>query len=162
MTSTWRSALLPLLAAVAAAPAAEAQRAIEWQVQAIGSTASVRFLGGGVGFGVRTQGRTRLALTLSAGDLSREPLVEGEARRHDAAGRAELFASYHLSPFRRQGVSPYAGGGVALAATSTDMFEYVLLVIGIETAPGGPRGWFAEVGIGRGVRGSIGFRIRRR
>lgn len=158
----WRSAFVALTVAVAVAPVAIAQRAIEWQVQVIGTAATAQFLGGGMGFGLRTSGRTRLAITVSAGDLSREPIVQGDARRHDVAGRAELFASYHLSPFRRRGVSPYAGGGVAVAATSQDMLEYVLLAIGIETAPGGSRGWFAELGIGGGVRGSIGFRIRRR
>jgi hypothetical protein len=57
-------------------------------------------------------------------------------------------------------VAPYAGGGVALAATSDEVFEYVLLVIGLETAPGARRGWFAEVGIGGGVRVAAGYRIR--
>ncbi len=99
---------------------------------------------------------------MNVGDLSREPLVEGGTRTHELAGRAEIFASYHLSPYKRRGITPYAGGGVAVAATADDVFEYVLLIIGIETTPAGGSGWFAEVGLGGGVRASAGFRIRRR
>lgn len=135
-----------------------AQSARELQVQAVGSLASARFVGGGLGFALRSQGRTRLGLTLSAGDLSEHP--EGGERTHSLAGRGELMASYHVNPYKRSGFAPYAGGGLAITATSDEMEEYVLLVIGVEGAPGGPRGWFVETGVGGGVRVSAGYRIR--
>ncbi len=136
----------------------EAQSARELQLQGVGAFASTRFLGGGLGFALRSQGRTRVGLSVSAGDLSRRS--DGGERAHTFGGRVELMASYHVNPYKRSGVAPYAGGGVAVAATSDEMFEYVLLVFGLETAPGGRTGWFTELGIGGGVRVSAGYRLR--
>ena len=136
----------------------EAQSARELQVQGVGTFATTQFLGGGIGFALRSQGRARAGLSVSAGDLSRKP--EGATREHRFGGRGELLLSYHANPYKRSGMAPYAGGGVAIAATSDEMFEYVLIAIGVETAPGGRSGWFAELGIGGGVRVSVGFRRR--
>jgi len=136
----------------------EAQSARELQLQGVGAFASTQFLGGGLGFALRSQGRIRAGLSVSAGDLSRRP--EGEERAHTFGGRFELMASYHVNPYKRSGLAPYAGGGVAVAATSDEMSEYVLLVLGVEAAPGGRSGWFAELGIGGGARVSAGYRLR--
>jgi hypothetical protein len=142
-----------VLAALAAAvPAgAVAQAGHEFQVHAVGTFGGQRFLGGGAGFALRSAGRARLALALSAG-----------ARDSAFAGRGELVATYHLNPYQLRGVSPYAGGGVAVGATADDVFEYVVLYLGVETTPGRPTGWFAELGIAGGVRVSAGFRLKRR
>ena len=155
-----RSPRIPLLLIVAACLATpiEAQSARELQLHGVGTFASSQFLGGGVGFALRSQGRMRLGLSLSGGDLSHEP--EGAERDHRFGGRGELMVSYHANPYKRSGIAPYAGGGVAVAATPEEMFEYVLLAIGVETAPGGRRGWFVELGVGGGVRVSAGYRLR--
>jgi hypothetical protein len=119
------------------------------QVQALGTFADRDFLGAGLGGALRSGGRARVALTLHVGDL------EGAV-----AGRGELIASYHLNPFRRRGVTPYAGGGVTVGVADDDVFEYVVLLIGVETTPGRRTGWYAEVGLAGGVRIAVGFRVR--
>lgn len=126
-----------------------AQSAREVQVQALGTFAERRFLGAGLGGALRSAGRARVGLTLHAGDL------EGAF-----AGRGELVASYHLNPYRQHGVSPYAGGGVTVGVAEGDAFEYVVLMIGVETTPGRRSGWFVEAGIGGGFRVAAGFRLR--
>jgi len=154
-----RSILLwSVVVAATAAPLA-GQAARELQVHALGSFASKRFLGGGVGFAFRNQARTRVGFSVSVGDFSVMP-ADGGGRTHALGGRAEALLSYHVSPYERTGFAPYAGGGVAVAATADDLSEYLLIVIGVETAPGGRRGWFAELGLGGGARMSAGFRVR--
>jgi hypothetical protein len=68
--------------------------------------------------------------------------------------------SYHLNPYRRRGVTPYAGGGVAVVLTSDASSEYIVLVLGVESNPGGRWGWFAEVGVAGGLRLALGARLR--
>jgi len=146
------SLLVVMLAATAALPArAAAQAGYEVQLHGVGTFGGQEFLGGGAGIAFRSAGRARLALALSAG--VRDSLF---------AGRGELVASYHLNPYQVGGVSPYAGGGVAVGATADDVFEYAVLFVGVETTPGRPTGWFAELGIAGGVRVAAGFRIKRR
>jgi len=145
-----------LVAAVLAASAALPARAVgqagyEIQVHGLGTFGSERFLGGGAGIAYRSAGRARLALAVSAG-----------ARDSVFAGRGELVASYHLNPWQLGGVSPYAGGGVAVVATAADVFEYAVLFVGVETTPGRRTGWFAELGVAGGVRVAAGFRFKRR
>jgi len=120
-------------------------------MQGLGTFADQRFLGGGVGFGIRSAGRARLALAVNAGD-----------RSGAFAGQGELVATYHLNAYQRHGVSLYGGGGVTVGATDAGAFEYLVLLVGIETTPGRRTGWFAELGVAGGVRVSAGFRIRRR
>jgi hypothetical protein len=38
---------------------------------------------------------------------------------------------------------------------------YITALVGIEKAPGARRGWFAEVGLGGGLRVALGMRWRR-
>ena len=130
---------------------AEAQSGYEVQLHGVGTFGERRFLGAGAGVAYRPAGSARVGLALSAG-----------ARDSAFAGRGELVASYHLNPYQMRGVAPYAGGGVAVGATSEEVFEYVVLFVGVETTPGAPTGWFAELGIGGGVRAAAGFRIKRR
>ena len=158
MRSSFPSFLLLLGAVSCLGIPLEAQSARELQLQGVGAFASTRFLGGGLGFAWRSQGRMRVGLSVSAGDFSSSP--EGGERGHTFGGRFELMASYHVNPYKRSGVTPYAGGGIAVGGTSDEVFEYVLLVFGLETTPGGRTGWFAELGIGGGVRVSAGYRIR--
>jgi hypothetical protein len=128
-----------------------AQRAAEWQFHAMANVGADRFLGGGVGLALRTNGRMRVGVVLNAGDL------EGTA-----AVRPELIGSFHLNPYKRQGVSPYAGGGVAAIFANGTTREYIVALVGLESRPGRPAGWFAEVGIGGGVRVAAGVQYRKR
>lgn len=127
---------------------ARAQRIVTWQLQAIGTTAADPFVGGGFGVGVRQRGRFGFGATASGG------AVGGEL-----GARFEGAATFHLDPRRRAGVAPYGGAGLAVV-TSSNTAAYVLLVLGIESRPGARRGWFVEVGIGGGLRGSVGIRWR--
>lgn len=130
-------------------PVTVAQVIREWQGQTIGTVLAARFLGVGLGFGVRSLGRMRVGASLSAGD-----------REGALAARGEILVSYHLDPFKRRGVTPYLGGGAAVAATRGGMDEFLLAVLGIETSPGGRLGWFLEGGVGGGIRFSAGARVR--
>ena len=110
-----------------------------------------RFFGGGLGFALRTNGRMRVGVSLNAGDL------EGSV-----AVRPELLGSFHLNPYKRQGVSPYAGGGVAAVFAEGPTREYMVAFVGLESRPGRSVGWFAEVGLGGGARMMAGVQIRKR
>lgn len=110
-----------------------------------------RFLGGGVGAALRSNGRMRAGITLNAGDL------EG-----NAAFRPEILGSFHLNPFKRQGVSPYAGGGIAGVFSEGTTREYIVAFVGLESRPGRSTGWFVEVGLGGGARFVAGIQIRKR
>jgi len=37
---------------------------------------------------------------------------------------------------------------------------FVVLTLGVESRPGAATGWFAEAGVGGGVRGAVGIRRR--
>jgi hypothetical protein len=54
----------------------------------------------------------------------------------------------------------YGAGGVAVAGGPVDQ-GYVVLTLGIEGRPGARSGWFAEAGVGGGVRLALGYRWRR-
>jgi len=93
----------------------------------------------------------RIGVVVNAGDL------EGSA-----AIRPELIGSFHLNPFKRQGVSPYAGGGVAAIFADETTREYIVALVGLESRPGRSLGWFAEVGLGGGARVAAGIQYRKR
>ena len=128
-----------------------AQRATEWQLHSLAMVGGERFIGGGVGLALRSNGRMRAGATLSAGD-----------REGIAAFRPEIHGSFHLNPFKRQGVSPYGGGGVAAVFAEDLRREYIIAFVGVESRPGRAVGWFAEVGLGGGVRVVAGIQYRRR
>jgi hypothetical protein len=65
-----------------------------------------------------------------------------------------------LKPRERRGLGVYGGGGVAVAG-GPDTEGFVVVVIGLEARPGARSGWALEVGIGGGVRFSVGYRWRR-
>ncbi|MSR06102.1 MAG: hypothetical protein EXR93_03390 [Gemmatimonadetes bacterium] len=111
--------------------------------------AATRFLGGGIGLGIRPPGRLGFFFGASAG-------LEGVA-----ALRAEALAVFRLSPYTTAGVRPYASAGLALLAREARADGYITIVAGIESTPAGKRGWFVELGVGGGVRVSAGIRIRR-
>jgi outer membrane protein W len=128
-----------------------AQKAVELQLHGLTTLADEQFFGGGLGLALRTNGRMRVGTIVSAGNYDGAASV-----------RPELLASFHLNPFKRSGVSPYVGGGVALVLTSNESLEYLVGVIGLEWKPGSSRGWFVEVGVAGGVRVATGIQLRRR
>ena len=129
-------------------PVAEAQTRREFQVQGVGIVTGTQFYGGGVGAALRPGGRTRIGISASIGD------IEGTL-----GGRGALQVTYHLDPFRRRGVTPYAGGGISLLVDSGTR-EYLVLMLGVESGPFSSRGWFVEAGITGGVFVSMGLRFR--
>ena len=143
-----RSPWLCAAALIAAAPTVDAQSTRELQVQGVGIVTGTQFYGGGVGAALRPAGRTRIGLTASIGDLA-----------GTFGGRGTLQVTYHLEPFRRWGVTPYAGGGVSLLVASGTR-EYLVLLLGVESGPLSPRGWFLEAGITGGIFVSAGVRFR--
>jgi len=135
--------------------AACAQRAsvLEWQAGLVAALARRDFWGAELGAGWRPAAlsQTRFATAVAAGD------VEG------AAGvRVGATAQFVLRPATHTGTSPYAGLGLAVAgARGVRGAGYLTALLGVEAAPGRRRGWFAELGVGGGVRAVAGLRWRR-
>jgi len=146
MTWTWARALLGL-ATLAAPREALAQRGHEIQLHAVGTLAEADFLGAGPGFAWRT-GRSRVGLGLAAG-----------ATHGEFGARGELAAHFLLNPASRR-AGFYGGGGIAGFHDGGETHGYVLLVLGLETNPGGRQGWVVEAGLGGGVRILLGYRWR--
>lgn len=117
----------------------------------LGRWASTSFAGGGLGVALRSQGRERVGFSATVGSL------EGVL-----AGRGELLLGYYLNPQARSGLSPYAVGGAALEVTGAGHQGFVVLAVGVESAPAEKLGWFLEAGIGGGLRGMLGLRWRHR
>lgn len=130
---------------------AASQTRIEGQVQGEVVAASTLFAGAGVGLGIRPYGRSRAGVTFAVGSADRR-----------LAGRAEATVSYHVNPFARRGIVPYVVGGVAVQTAAGDWREYLLVALGVEIAPAGRRGAFAEIGLAGGVRAVVGWRVRTR
>lgn len=126
---------------------------LEWQAGVAAALARRDFWGVELGGGWRpaAAGQTRFATAVAAGD------VEG------AAGlRVGATAQFVLRPAVRTGTSPYAGLGLAVAgARGVRGAAYLTALLGIEAAPARRRGWFAELGVGGGVRAVAGWRWRR-
>jgi hypothetical protein len=127
---------------------AQAQQRVALKIQAIGVFAEEPFVGGGLALAWRTTSRFTVEVGAAAG-----------AQAQGLTGRAEALAAFHLDPFRTRGVSPYAGGGIAAAVRSGATAEYLVVLLGVESRPGRRRGWFAELGLGGGVRAALGARV---
>jgi hypothetical protein len=124
-----------------------AQNGYELGIQSTAALADQSFVGGGIHAAVRPGGRARFAFMVNAGAVGDRFTVRGEVVGH-----------FLLSPsgLRRE---VYAGGGLAGVAGGIDE-GYLLLVIGIESRPGGRSGWMLETGIGGGVRVVVGYTWR--
>lgn len=148
MTSTSaRRALLVAAACLVPAPAV-AQRASELGVQVIGTAQDDGLAVAGLSGALRPARRLRLLLSAGAGSAAGEFVF-----------RSELLGHFLLSPATR-GIGLYGGGGVALVAGPRET-GYLVLLLGVEQAPGARSGWFVEGGLGGGVRGAAGYRWRR-
>jgi len=92
----------------------------------------------------------------------------GVARRPGAQGRFALtlaagdYEGALLRPGERVGPGPYGGLGLAfVGAAGARGAGYLTALVGVEAAPGRRQGWYAELGLGGGVRLSLGRRFRR-
>lgn len=149
MSSGWPRVAGALTLLCLAAARADAQQATELGIQAIATAAEPELAVAGPMVAIRPSRRARVALLTGLGGSGGE-----------LAWRGELLGQFLLDPVKRDGWGMYAGGGVAAVAGRVDR-GYLVLVIGVETAPGARRGWSAEVGVGGGVRIAVGYRWRR-
>jgi hypothetical protein len=145
-----RSPLGVLLLGLVIPAGLAAQRGHDVQLHAITLLGGREFVGLGAGAGLRF-GRGLRAALLANGGWSEPDRV---------AGRGELLATFHLTPFRRRGPSVYGGGGVA-AQVADSLRGYLVLLVGLEARPAAGGGWFAEAGVGGGVRLAPGYRMVR-
>lgn len=107
----------------------------------------------GLGFAHRDAGRSRMSAAIGAG------VADGGA----PAGRLELSYHFLLDPAKRAGLAIYGGGGVAVSVVRGDRVRpWLQLVLGAETTPAAPHGWFLEAGFGGGARVATGWRWRKR
>ncbi|MGE5927846.1 MAG: hypothetical protein ACM357_10860 [Gemmatimonadota bacterium] len=147
MTSTWGSRAALALAMLLLPEAVAAQRAREIGLHAVFTAQDAELVAGGVYGALRTTRRTRLALTAAAGSAAGEFVARGEVLGH-----------FLLSPAAR-GPGIYGGGGIAGIA-GADEEGFLVLLLGVEHAPGGRAGWYLEGGVGGGLRVAAGYRWR--
>ena len=145
-------ALLALVAAAAGGVAAQALRATEIDIGAAVAFARRDFLGVAMGVARRAAGsQGRVGLVVAGGTLGGR-----------LAGRLEATVQFVVTPAARSGVTPYGAMGVAyLAARGRRGAVFMTVSLGLEKAAGRRRGWFAEVGLGGGLRARLGYRWRR-
>ncbi len=141
----WRSGVAAVV--LTAGPLA-AQQVRELGIQAM-VTASDPALGALGGYiALRPSQRSRISVAAAAG-----------ASGGELAWRGELLTHFLLNPAAREGAGVYAAGGLAVVAGPVER-GYLVLTLGIEARPGASEGWFAEAGVGGGLRVSGGYRWR--
>lgn len=143
------------LALLAATPRAEAQRPA-WGAAALATVSDDRSAAGGqVGVLLRAYDRVRFLGALAAmADLS-----GGES----PIGRAEALAQFHVTPYQRMGWGVYAVGGLGYEVQEQARgVARLVLALGAERAPAGPRSFYVEAGLGGGWRVVAGVRWRPR
>lgn len=98
--------------------------------------------GGVVGpsLGLRVSRRDRVVVNLGLG-----------TREAGLMGRSEIGWQVLLDPTRREGVSPFAGAGMALERDTT-WRELVMVEVGVAVRPGAGPGWTLSLGLGGGFR----------
>ena len=140
-----------MLALIGRVATAQGPAVTELDVGAIATWARRDFFGLSIGVARRPSGQGRAALSVAGG-------IQDDA----AALRIELTGQFLVLPGARTGVSPYAGLGVAyLGARHYRGMGAIVALVGIEAPEGRRHGWFAELGLGSGVRLRAGFRWRR-
>jgi hypothetical protein len=107
---------------------------------------------GGLEVGVsRRGGQGRFGLSATGGSGGGELALRLEAR-----------GQFLLVPTARTGPAYYAGLGFAFAgARARRGAAYLTMLLGVETAAWRPQGWYAELGLGGGLRVAAGMRWRR-
>ena len=145
--SVSRVGVVAVLLASGPAARASAQVRREIGVEGVGLVAGPSFAGAGLWGAVRPAERLRVGLSVLGG------------ARQDAAVRGELVAHFLLDPDRRRGAGLYGGGGIAAESGPLGQ-AWMVAVLGLEGSPGGRSGWVLELGVGGGVRVSVGWRWR--
>jgi hypothetical protein len=148
MTCGWRSLLALAAGAAFPPPAARAQQVRELGFMSVVTTADPVLVAGGLSAALRPSLSTRVSLLTAGG------VADGRA-----SGRAEVVAHLLFAPTRTRGAGGYLGGGVAGVVGPADR-AYVVLVAGLESAPGARSGWALELGVGGGIRVAAGWRRR--
>jgi hypothetical protein len=152
MTSVWARRLLVALGLLlGTAPlAGQVGTVREAGFEAVATAAEPAVYTAGITASVRPSLRTRIAVYAGGG-------VTGDG---NGVGRAELVGHFLLNPRSlRSGL--YAGGGLAGVFASGADNGFLVLLVGIESRPGGQGGWFAEAGVGGGARIAVGYRWRK-
>jgi len=142
-----RLAAVALVSAWPALARAQAPR-FEAGGQVLGLLADQDYLGAGPWLGWRVVPSFRLGLLVTLGSA-----------RHQTAGRMEVTGHYLLDPDRISGVSPYLAAGAAWNVADESR-AYLLIGVGLESAPAKPGGWVVELGLGGGWRATAGYRWR--
>ncbi|MEZ4411659.1 MAG: hypothetical protein R2910_01570 [Gemmatimonadales bacterium] len=153
MTSRWASRALvqTLVLALWAAPlAGQGGPVREAGLEAVVTAADPGVYTAGLTASVRPSLRTRIGLYAGGG-------VTGDG---DGVGRAELLGQFLLNP-RSMHLGVYAGGGLAGVFASGADNGYLVVMVGVESRPGGRGGWFVEAGVGGGARLAAGYRWRK-
>ena len=89
-------------------------------------------------------------------------VAEGWQQNDSLGVRLEATAQFMLRPAERTGAGPYGGLGLTfVGAEGTAGATYLTTLLGVEQRPGTHSGWYAEVGLGGGVRFGAGWRFRR-
>ena len=140
------------LAAGIAVPArAQAVRATEIGAGAAVILAHRGFWGPELGVARRPGGQGRFAFAAACGDYERALGV-----------RLEATAQFLLRPGERSGVGPYGALGLAFVGSEGARgASYLTALLGVDQGPGARAGWYAELGLGGGVRLALGRRFRR-
>ena len=146
MTSSWPS--LALVVVMAATVELQAQQLRELGAQVLVATSDPALVTGGIYAALRPSARARLATTVGVG------VSDGRA-----AARGELLAHFLLSPGATRKPGAYVGGGLAGVVGPVDQ-GYIVVLAGLESAPGASSGWAVEAGVGGGVRLTAGWRWR--
>jgi len=140
-----------LAAGVVAPVRAQAGTATEIGAGAMVVLAHRGFWGPEVGVARRSGGQGRLTFAAACGDYERALGV-----------RVEATAQFLLRPLERSGVGPYGGLGLAFVGSEGARGAgYLTALLGVEQGPGARAGWYAELGLGGGVRLAVGRRFRR-
>ena len=149
-----RSAAVAALACVAAlSPSVHAQQLTATEISAgiLGAVSSTDFWGVEAGLGRRVDDQTRFTAAAAVGALG-----------YSTALRVEGSVQLIVNPSGRGGAGLYAGAGLAWqGAQGVRGAGYVTALVGLESGPGSPRGWFAEMGLGGGLRVALGMRWRK-
>jgi hypothetical protein len=145
------AALVARPASAQARPTVQSLTATELSAAAFAALSARDFFGLAGGVSRRLDSQTRVAALAAAGSL-------------EGGGAFRLEGTFQLivNPSGRGGAGLYAGTGVAWqGGRGTAGRGWITALLGLEGAPGARRGWFAEVGLGGGVRLVLGLRWRR-
>lgn len=130
---------------------AQGPAATEFDAGGTATWARRDFYGLSIGAARRPGGQGRAAVSLAGGMLD-----------DAAAVRIEATGQFLVLPGARTGVSPYVGLGVVYqGARQYRGMGAIVALVGLEAPEGRRHGWFAELGLGSGVRVRGGYRWRR-